>query len=83
MVKNQLSKPRSVTRPGSGGLTLPKNVGNLCTIAVLRRQIMCDSLVLVKQYRAPLQAYTIEFPATVSITSARTLLSCIASFLSI
>jgi hypothetical protein len=39
--------------------------GDLCTIAVLRKQIMCDSLVLVKQYRAPLKAYTIEFPATV------------------
>lgn len=38
---------------------------DLCTIAVIRKQIMCDCLVLVKQYRAPLKAYTIEFPARV------------------
>ncbi|RWS24748.1 ADP-ribose pyrophosphatase-like protein [Leptotrombidium deliense] len=38
---------------------------NVCTIGILKRQIMCDSLVLVKQYRAPLKAYTLEFPARV------------------
>jgi len=37
----------------------------LCTIAVLKRQIRCDCLLLVRQYRAPHQRYTIEFPATV------------------
>jgi len=42
-----------------------KKHDNLCTIAILRRQIMCDCLVLVKQYRAPSKAYTLEFPATV------------------
>lgn len=42
-----------------------KRPENLCTIAVLRRQIMCDCLVLVKQYRAPMKSYTLEFPATV------------------
>lgn len=62
MVRNAVDlKPKI-----SGGLVLPNKVGNLCTIAVLRKQIMCDSLVLTKQYRAPLRAYTIEFPATVS-----------------
>lgn len=39
---------------------------NIRTIAVLRRLIMCDALVLVKQYRAPLRSYTLEFPATIS-----------------
>jgi hypothetical protein len=43
-----------------------KNIlGNLTTIAVINKQIMCDCVVLVKQYRAPLKTYTIEFPATV------------------
>ena len=37
----------------------------MCTIAVLKRQIRCDCLLLVRQYRAPHQNYTIEFPATV------------------
>jgi hypothetical protein len=37
----------------------------LCTIAVLKKQIMCDALILVKQYRAPLKSYTLEFPASV------------------
>jgi len=37
----------------------------MCTIAVLKRQIRCDCLLLVRQYRAPHQRYTIEFPATV------------------
>ena len=65
MVKNAVDvKPKM-----KGGLVLPNKVGNLCTIAVLRKQIMCDSLILTKQYRAPLKAYTIEFPATVSLTS--------------
>lgn len=50
----------------NGGLMLPNKVADICTIAVLSRQIMCDSLILTKQYRAPLKAYTIEFPATVS-----------------
>lgn len=56
-------------KPQKKGLPaiLPTKLGNLCTIAVLKRQIMCDSLVLTKQYRAPLQKYTIEFPASVSI----------------
>jgi len=44
---------------------MPSSKGELCTIAVLRKQIMCDSLILTKQYRAPLKAYTIEFPARV------------------
>lgn len=51
----------------NGLIDIPNKLGNLCTIAVLKKQIMCDSLVLTKQYRAPLRAYTIEFPATVSI----------------
>ena len=37
----------------------------MATIAVLKRQIRCDCLLLVRQYRAPHQRYTIEFPATV------------------
>lgn len=37
----------------------------MCTIAVLKRQIRCDCLLLVRQYRAPVGKYTIEFPATV------------------
>jgi len=61
MVKNAIDlKPKM-----RDGLVLPNKLGNLCTIAVLRKQIMCDSLVLTKQYRAPLRAYTVEFPATV------------------
>lgn len=39
---------------------------NLCTIGILKRQIMCDCLILVKQYRAPMKAYTLEFPAVVA-----------------
>lgn len=53
-------------RNSNGLIDIPSKLGNLCTIAVLKKQIMCDSLVLTKQYRAPLKAYTIEFPATVS-----------------
>lgn len=63
MVKNNVD----VTPKKNSGLVLPNKLGYLCTIAVLRKQIMCDSLVLTKQYRAPLKAYTIEFPATVSL----------------
>lgn len=37
----------------------------MATIAVLKRQIRCDCLLLVRQYRAPHKRYTIEFPATV------------------
>lgn len=61
MVKNVIDAKHKI----NGGLTLRNKVADLCTIAVLRKQIMCDSLVLTKQYRAPLRAYTIEFPATV------------------
>ncbi|RWS09539.1 ADP-sugar pyrophosphatase-like protein [Dinothrombium tinctorium] len=43
---------------------------NLCTIGILKRQIMCDCLILVKQYRAPLKAYTLEFPARVIDSSS-------------
>lgn len=65
MVKQVLDqKPRHV----KGVIDIPTKLGNLCTIAVLKKQIMCDALVLTKQYRAPLRAYTIEFPATVSVT---------------
>lgn len=60
MVQNNSSEQTN----GSGAAN---KLGNLCTIAVIRQQIMCDCLVLVKQYRAPLQAYTIEFPATVLV----------------
>ena len=67
MVKNAVDVKPHV----NGGLVLPNKLGNLCTIAVLRKQIMCDSLVLTKQYRAPLKAYTIEFPATVSSSSEK------------
>lgn len=64
MVKNAVDqKPQKKGVPAK----LPTKLGNLCTIAVLKRQIMCDSLVLTKQYRAPLRKYTIEFPASVSI----------------
>jgi hypothetical protein len=63
MVKNTVDiKPQKKGIPAK----LPTKLGNLCTIAVFKKQIMCDSLVLTKQYRAPLQKYTIEFPATVS-----------------
>lgn len=64
MVKQVVDhKPRN----GSNVIDIPNQLGNLCTIAVLKKQIMCDALVLTKQYRAPLKAYTIEFPATVSV----------------
>lgn len=54
-------------KPKNGSvIDIPNQLGNLCTIAVLKKQIMCDALVLTKQYRAPLKAYTIEFPASVS-----------------
>ena len=63
MINNAIDvKPKVPDAP-----VLPLKLGNLCTIAVLKKQILCDSLVLTKQYRAPLGAYTIEFPATVSI----------------
>ena len=64
MVKNVVDqKPQKKGIPTK----IPTKLGNLCTIAVLKKQIMCDSLVLTKQYRAPLQKYTIEFPASVSM----------------
>lgn len=66
MVQNNVNSTEQ-SKKTSNGNGLPNKLGNLCTIAVIRRQIMCDCLVLVKQYRAPLQAYTIEFPATVLV----------------
>ena len=38
---------------------------NISTIAILRRHILCDCLVLVKQYRPALKGYTLEFPAKI------------------
>ncbi|XP_033746416.1 ADP-sugar pyrophosphatase-like [Pecten maximus] len=35
----------------------------VCVIAVLKRLLKFDSLVLVKQYRPPMRAYTLEMPA--------------------
>ncbi|XP_060066252.1 ADP-sugar pyrophosphatase-like [Ylistrum balloti] len=35
----------------------------VCVIAVLKRLLKFDSLVLVKQYRPPMRGYTLEMPA--------------------
>lgn len=48
--------------PGSIGVDESAGV---VTIPVLRRQIMCDCLILVKQFRAQLKSYTLEFPARI------------------
>lgn len=45
-------------------IAIDKSTG-VVTIPILRRQIMCDCLVLVKQFRAQLKSYTLEFPATI------------------
>lgn len=42
-----------------------ENSTGLVTIAILCRRVMCDCLILVKQFRAQLKSYTLEFPATV------------------
>jgi len=34
----------------------------ISSIAILRRHILCDCLVLVKQYRPALKSFTLEFP---------------------
>jgi 8-oxo-dGTP pyrophosphatase MutT (NUDIX family) len=47
------------------GLPGHKSKTTMATIAVLKRQIRCDCLLLVRQFRAPVGKYTIEFPATV------------------
>jgi len=39
------------------------NSESICTIPFLRRHILCDCIVLVKQYRAPLRSCTLEFPS--------------------
>ena len=63
MVKNNTNDENSGSkRPNK---ILSNRQGNLTTIAVIKRQILADSLLLVKQFRAPLNAYTIEFPATI------------------
>lgn len=49
----------------SGGHATNDRQTTMCTIAVLKRQIRCDCLLLVRQFRAPVGKYTIEFPATV------------------
>ncbi|XP_076099213.1 ADP-sugar pyrophosphatase-like isoform X1 [Mytilus galloprovincialis] len=35
----------------------------VCVIAILKRMLKYDCLVLVKQYRPPMKCYTLEFPA--------------------
>lgn len=35
----------------------------ISSIAILRRHILCDCLVLAKQYRPALKAFTLEFPS--------------------
>lgn len=37
----------------------------ILSIATLKRHILCDCLVLVKQYRPTLKAYVLEFPARI------------------
>lgn len=44
-------------------------------IPVLLRMLKCDCLVLVKQYRPPLDAYTLEFPAGL-IDEGETAMQC-------
>lgn len=53
--------------------TSPSKMARMATIAVLRKQILCDSLILTKHYRSHLNAYTIEFPAQVSSQLVSTL----------
>ncbi|XP_063425096.1 ADP-sugar pyrophosphatase-like [Mytilus trossulus] len=45
---------RTTTQTGSDAV---------CVIAILKRMLKYDCLVLVKQYRPPLKGYTLEFPA--------------------
>ena len=35
----------------------------VCAIPILKRLLHYDSVILVKQYRPPVKAYTVEFPA--------------------
>ena len=55
-----------VAKDRSAGLSQSiKEDSSLVTIPILHRQIMCDCLVLVKQFRAQLKSYTLEFPASI------------------
>lgn len=35
------------------------------SVAILRRHILCDCLILIKQYRPSLKSYVLEFPAKI------------------
>lgn len=45
------------------GSSISDEAENVSSIAILRRHILCDCLLLVKQYRPPLKSYTLEFPS--------------------
>ncbi len=38
---------------------------NVLSIAILRRHILCDCLILVKHFRPTLKSYVLEFPAKI------------------
>ncbi|KAI2802620.1 hypothetical protein RDWZM_009997 [Blomia tropicalis] len=58
-IDNQLS-PTSMT----GHDTVVDQEG-VMSIAILKRHILCDCLVLVKKYRPSLRSYVLEFPARI------------------
>ena len=47
------------------GNTTSDDTVSVLSIAILKRHILCDCLLLVKQYRPTLKSYVLEFPAKI------------------
>lgn len=42
-----------------------RDTEDILSVAILRRHILCDCLILIKQYRPTLKCYVLEFPAKI------------------
>jgi len=47
------------------GKNEPEDTVSVLSIAILRRHILCDCLLLIKQYRPTVKSYVLEFPAKI------------------
>lgn len=54
-----------IAKTGAAAAAVQENPEGILSIAILKRHILCDCLILVKKYRPSLKSFVLEFPAKI------------------